>query len=119
MHLDFPYRIGGDGRTAVIEDRNRHIAHLIEQVLFTAPGERVMRPEFGSGLRELLFDGNSEALATAAEFMVQSAIQGFLKELVVIEALDIVREDSTISITLTYVVRAEDERVTQTFTREF
>lgn len=76
-----------------------------------------MRPEFGSGLRELLFDGNSEALETAADFMVQTAVQRFLSDLVTIEALEIAREDSTISITLTYVVRAEDERVTETFTR--
>lgn len=86
-------------------------------MLFTAPGERVMRPEFGSGLRELLFDGNSEALETAADFMVQTAVQRFLSDLVTIEALEIAREDSTISITLTYVVRAEDERVTETITR--
>ncbi len=53
--LDFPYRISATGRSATTGDAD-HVRDLIEQVLFTAPGERVMRPDFGSGLLALVFD---------------------------------------------------------------
>ena len=56
--LDFPYHFDGRGRTATT-GRDDHIRDLIEQVLFTAPGERVMRPDFGSGLLALVFEPNS------------------------------------------------------------
>ncbi len=118
MHLDFPYRIDGAGRTASTDDARRHVRNLIEAVLFTAPGERVNRPEFGSGLRELLFDVNSEAMASATEFMVQSAIQRYLSDLVVIESLEVERDEGRLNVTLTYALRAEEERVTEIFSRE-
>jgi len=118
MHLDYPYRITGAGTTATTAERRRHVRNLIEAVLFTAPGERVNRPEFGSGIRELLFDANSEAMANAVEFMVQSAVQRFLSELVVVEAIAVERDQGTVRITLTYALRAEEERVTETFERE-
>ncbi len=118
MHLDFPYRIDGAGRTATTEDRRRHVRNLIEAVLFTAPGERVNRPEFGSGVRELLFDVNSEAMANAAEFMVRSAVQRYLSDLVVVDALTVTRDEGELRIALSYTLRADEERVTETFVRE-
>ena len=72
--LDFPYHFDGRGRTA--DDRRAdHIRDLIEQVLFTAPGERVMRPDFGSGLLALVFEPNSTALAATTQMLVQGALQ--------------------------------------------
>ena len=117
MHLDYPYRMSGAGRTATTDDHRRHVRNLIEAVLFTAPGERVTRPEFGSGIRELRFDVNSEAMANAAEFMVQSAVQRYLSDLVVVEALEVTRDEGELRIALTYALRGEDERVTETFAR--
>ncbi len=117
MHLEYPYRIDGAGRTATTDERRRYVRNLIEAVLFTSPGERVNRPEFGSGIRELLFDTNSEAIANATEFMVQSAIQRYLSELVVIESLEVTRNEGELRITLTYAMRDEAERVTETFGR--
>ena len=52
--LDFPYDFSGLGRTATT-DRADHIRDLMEQVLFTSPGERVMRPEFGCSMWDQLF----------------------------------------------------------------
>ena len=62
--LDYPYGIDGRGRTAATSQTD-HIRDLIEQVLFTVPGERVNRPSFGSGLLQLVFAANSIELATA------------------------------------------------------
>ena len=60
MQIDHPFHVGDDGRTAStsLED---HIRDLIEQVLFTSPGERVNRPTFGSGLLKTVFAPNNDA----------------------------------------------------------
>ena len=72
--LDYPYHFDGRGRTATTDTAD-HIRDLIEQVLFTAPGERVNRPDFGSGLLRLVFAPNSDALAAATHLAVQGALQ--------------------------------------------
>ncbi len=58
--LAFPFRVGSDGPK--VSDRGRHVREQIEQVLFTNPGERVFRPEFGAGIRSLVFEPNTSAL---------------------------------------------------------
>ena len=52
--VDYPLRVDGRGRTAHTAG-DEHIRDLIEQVLFTSPNERVMRPDFGAGLLALVF----------------------------------------------------------------
>ena len=116
-HLAFPYDIDGGGRTAALQDRAAYARRLIEIVLFTAPGERVNRPEFGSGLLDLLFEPNSEAQRSATEFLIQSALQRYLSDLVAVEALETVQSGGVLEITLTYTVRGDAERRTETFTR--
>ena len=73
--LDFPYHFSGLGRTATT-DRDDHIRDLIQQVLFTAPGERVMRPDFGAGLLQLVFEPNSSTLAATTQMLVRLAQTG-------------------------------------------
>jgi uncharacterized protein len=77
MSLDYPFRIDSRGRTAQATDAD-HIRDLIEQVLFTGPGERVNRPSFGSGLLQLVFMPTSDELATATQFLIQGALQQWL-----------------------------------------
>src|SRR5207244_8154079 len=90
--LDFPYRFDGRGRTATT-DRVDHIRDLIEQVLFTAPGERVMRPDFGSGLLALVFEPNSTTLAATTQMLVQSALQQHLSHLIAVQAVEVTNDD--------------------------
>lgn len=116
--LSFPYRLHGSGRTATTEDVARHARDLIEAVLFTSPGERVNRPDFGSGLRELLFDTNSEALETAADFLIRSAIQRHLSDVLTVADLGIRRDDGVLEITLSYVLRETGETASSIFRRE-
>ena len=71
MNLDFPYHFDSHGRTAAI-DYDAHIRDLIEQVLFTAPGERVNRPDFGSGLLRLVF-GSHEGRSLVHHRIIASA----------------------------------------------
>ena len=79
--LDFPYRIDGRGRTAGT-GADDHLRDLIEQVLFTSPGERVMRPDFGCGLAQLVFEPNSVTLAATTQMLVQSSLQQHLSHLI-------------------------------------
>ena len=117
MNIDFPRQIDGRGRTAVVDDEG-HIRDLIEQVLFTSPGERLNRPTFGSGLMQLVFMPNSAELATATQFLVQGALQQWLGELIQVESVQVESEDATLRITVRYVIRRSQERRTVEFSRE-
>jgi phage baseplate assembly protein W len=116
MNLDFPYRFDSRGRTADTSDED-HIRDLIEQVLFTAPGERVNRPDFGSGLQRLVFAPNSDELAAATQFLVQGSLQQWLGDLIEVNEVDVQNEDSTLRITVQYIIRRTQQQQTAQFTR--
>ncbi|AJE85090.1 MULTISPECIES: GPW/gp25 family protein [Streptomyces] len=103
--IAFPFRVDRRGRTAHAS-REEHVRDLVEQLLFTSPGERVMRPDFGCGLLDLVFTPNSPELASALELSVQASLQRWLGELIEVEALDVECEDTTVRVLLRYVVRA-------------
>ena len=115
--IDYPFRIDGSGRTARTE-RDDHIRDLIEQVLFTSPGERVNRPTFGAGLRQLVFAPASEELATATQFLVQGALQQWLGELVQVEDVGVEAQDNVLVVTVQYVVRRNQQRQVARFARQ-
>src|SRR6266699_1769563 len=98
MDLDFPVQFDGRGRTAEA-DTDAHMRDLIEQGLFTAPGERVTRPTFGSGLLRLVFAPNSDELAAAIQFLVQGALQHWLGDLIQINEVQVEGIDSTLRVT--------------------
>ena len=102
----FPLGFDGRGRTA-LADRDRHVRDLIEQVLFTAPGERVMRPTFGSGLLQLPFQPNGETLAATTEFLVRGSLQQWLGDVIDVAAVTVERDDATLRIGVRYVVRSD------------
>jgi phage baseplate assembly protein W len=74
MNVDYPYRFDGRGRTATTT-HDEHVRDMIEQLLFTTPGERVMRPDFGSGLMQLVFAPVDDELASATQLLVHGALQ--------------------------------------------
>ena len=116
MNVDYPYRIDGRGRTA-ITDEDDYIRDLIEQVLFTVPGERLNRPDFGCGLLQLVFAPNSNELAAAMQFTVGAALQQWLGDLVQIQEVRVDADDATLNASVAYVVsRTQQQRVAQ-FTR--
>jgi phage baseplate assembly protein W len=117
VNIDFPYRIDARGRTAEAT-HDAHVRDLIEQLLLTAPGERVNRPTFGSGLLDLVFDPNGEALAAATEHAVQGALQLHLRELIVVEGVDVAAREAELAVTVRYVLRSTQERRVAVVTRE-
>ena len=117
MNLDFPFHVDGRRRTARTDD-NEHIRDLIEQVLFTAPGERVNRPTFGCGLMRLVFAPNSSELAAATQFLVHGALQQWLADVIQVEDVTVEAQVSALVVSVVYMVRRTHERQTSTFARK-
>jgi phage baseplate assembly protein W len=101
-----------------VEEEEQHVRQLIEQVLFTIQGERVNRPTFGTNINQLVFAPNSDELATATQFLVQGALQQWLGDLINVESVKVESEESTLRVSIEYSIRRNQERRTQTFTRE-
>lgn len=116
LNVGFPYRFDGRGRTAQTNEPD-HIRDLIEQVLFTAPGERVNRPDFGCGLLQLVFAPNSSELATATQFLVQGALQQSLGDVINLTDVAVSQEDSTLTVTVQYTIRDTQQQVVAQFVR--
>jgi hypothetical protein len=117
MSVDFPYHFDARRRTA-LTDPDDHLRDLIEQVLFTAPGERVMRPGLGCGLLELVFEPAGGELVATTQHLVQTALQQWLGNLIAAESVDVAHVDGTLTVTISYVVLRTREHATATFSRE-
>jgi phage baseplate assembly protein W len=116
VNVSFPYRFDGRGRTAQSNEPD-HIRDLIEQVLFTAPGERVNRPDFGCGLLQLVFAPNSNELATATQFLVQGALQQSLGDIINLTGVVVSQSDNTLTVTVQYTIRDTQQQVVAQFVR--
>lgn len=116
MNIDFPYQFEGRGRTSTTDDED-HITDMIEQLLFTSPGERVNRPDFGSGLLGMVFEPNSPELAATLEFGMQAAVQRELSDLIELQALEVTSEEANLRVMVQYVVRHTGEQRTETIER--
>jgi uncharacterized protein len=114
--LDYPLHFDSRGRTAETDD-DAHIRDMIEQVLFTAPGERINRPSFGSGLMQLVFAPNSDTLAATTQFLVQGALQQWLGDLIVVEAVEVEADDGALRVAIQYLIRRTQTRQTAQFSR--
>ncbi len=116
MNLDFPFHFDGRGRTAATDDDD-HIRDMIEQLLFTNPGERVNRPDFGSGLLQMVFAPNSPELAAALKFTMQAALLKWLGDVIQIQGLEVSSEEAILRVQLQYIVRRTGEQRTDTIVR--
>src|SRR5262249_37079241 len=116
MQFAYPFHLDGRGRSADA-DQETHIRQLIEQVLLTAPGERVNRPTFGSGLMQLLFTPNSDEGAAATQFLAQGALQQWLGDLIEVEAVQVETNEATLHVMVQYVIRRTQQRQVAHFTQ--
>src|SRR5690242_15674031 len=116
MNIDYPFHFDLRGRTATT-GADDHIRDMIEQFLFTNPGERVNRPDFGSGLLRMIFAPNSPELAAVLQLTIQAGLQRWLGDLIEVQALDVTSEDATVRVNLQYVVRRTNAVQTATFMR--
>jgi phage baseplate assembly protein W len=113
MQIGFPFRIDGRGRTAEAAP-DEHVRDLVEQLLFTSAGERVNRPTLGTGLMALVHEPKRDDLAAATQLLVQGALQQWLGDVLELEAIEAVGEESALRVTVRYRVRATGERHEET-----
>jgi phage baseplate assembly protein W len=111
MDIAFPLGVDSQGRVRSA-DYPEHISQLIEQLLFTEPGERVNRPDLGCGLMALAIMPNSDEVALATQALVQNALQQWLADLINVEAVQVDSDGETLRIGIQYVIRQTQQRQT-------
>jgi phage baseplate assembly protein W len=116
MNIAYPFQFDKRGRTAAASDSD-HIRDMIEELLFTSPGERVNRPDFGSGLLQMVFSPNRIEVAATLQYTIQAALQRWLGDVIQLQAVDVTAVDSTLSVSVAYVIRQTGQTVLDTFTR--
>src|SRR5260370_27671524 len=116
MNLYSLFRLQVSGRTATTSDAD-HIRELIEQVLFTAPGERINRPTFGSSALQLVFAPASDALAAAVQLTIQGAVQQTLGDIIQVTNVEATAEDTTLPVNISYLIRSTQQQHQAEFTR--
>jgi phage baseplate assembly protein W len=117
MNVGFPFHLDSRGRVASPQ-HEPHVRQLIEQLLFTVPGERVNRPRLGTGILELIFASTSGEQVTATEYLVQGALQQWLGELIELESVQVTAEDAVLTVQVKYKVRRSGTRETATFEQQ-
>jgi len=116
-NIDFPFGPDRRGRTAATSDED-HIRDLIEQVLFTTPGERVNRPDFGCGLLQLVFAPNSIELAATTQYIVQGALQQWLGDLIQVNAVAVENRDAILHVQVNFTIRRTQQTHATQFQRQ-
>jgi phage baseplate assembly protein W len=119
VFFEFPFSIDATGKSATTKTYEEHIKNLIEQTLFTSPGERVNRPNFGCGLQQVIFEPNSEIISISMNTLVQSSLNMWLNHLILVDSVEITPNDSLLEVTVKYtILRTLDTRVSN-FKREY
>lgn len=116
VNIDFPYRIAADGRTVSTDDAD-HVRDMIEIVLFTHPGERVMRPDFGTGLLQYVFAPNSPELAATLQVTLQASLSRWLGDLIDLREATVECVEAELRVSVSYVLRSTGEIRQDSFTR--
>ncbi len=116
MALNQPYGFDSTGRTAQC-DPAEHVRQSIETLLFTRPGERVNRPDLGSGLFQLVFAPNSGELAAATQLLIQSALQRYLGGSAQILAVEVAAEEEVLTVGVRFLPAQSSQPVVATFVR--
>jgi|ERR1700757_1042868 len=116
MNIDFPFHFDNRGRTAATDDDD-HIRDMIEEFLFTNLGERVNRPDFGSGLLQLVFAPNSPELAATLQVTIQAGLQRWLGDVIVVQNVEVISEDAELRVLVQYIVKRTGEQRSETFAK--
>ena len=102
-HLDFPLHFDSRGETARVGPDD-YVRDLIRLVLFTNPGERVNRPDFGCGLKRAVFGANNEIVASTTRFLIQASLQRWLERVIEVRRVDVEHRDAQLEVTVVYTV---------------
>jgi Bacteriophage baseplate protein W len=113
-YLDTPFHLDGAGRAATTKEED-HVRDMIHAVLFTSPGERVNRPDFGCGLKTLVFAPASDALAATTKVLVKGSLQKWLEDEIEVEDVEVQAEEAELVVTVVYRLREDGERRVERF----
>jgi phage baseplate assembly protein W len=116
MQIAFPLQIERAGQIATAGDDD-HVRQMIEQVLFTNPGERVNRPDFGCGIYGMIFEPANGEMLAVTQALVRGNLVKWLGDVIHLEDLDVEARDEDLVITITYVVLRTLQRATASFRR--
>lgn len=114
MEIDYPLHFDTLGRTA-LTSASDHVRDMIEQLLFTNAGERVNRPDFGSGLLHAVFAPNSPELAAALQYTTRAALQRWLGDVIDVQAMEVSADEATLRVVVQYVIKQTGERRSDSF----
>jgi phage baseplate assembly protein W len=101
---------GGLGRLAAEADYAEHVDDLVRQVLLTAPGERINRPDFGCGIKRMVFAPNSNVTASLTRVAIYEALNRWLSSVLVVSDVRVQAVDERLDIHLIYTLKARQER---------
>lgn len=102
-YLRYPFTIGHDGKIDITNEED-HIRDMIEQCLFTSPGERVDLLEFGCGLRDIIFSPNSEILAAITRITVTTTLQKWLGTIIRVNDVQVTSIEEKLHINISYTI---------------
>jgi hypothetical protein len=114
--LFVPFQIGELGAPRAA-GRVTAVRQMIEQLLFTLPGERVNRQDFGCGVQRLVFTGASEETAVATEYVIRVGLSRFLADVLTVDAVRVTVQDVTLVIDILYTLVETGEELAETFRR--
>ncbi|TXE07856.1 GPW/gp25 family protein [Gelidibacter salicanalis] len=114
MTIKYPYQFNKLGRTAT-SDEDLHIKDMIYQLLFTNPGERVNRPNFGCGLLQAVFEPNNNEMAATTQYLVQGALNQWLSHLIQVNEVFISTIDSSLEVKVNYTLLRNKKNQTIVF----
>ncbi len=100
----------GLGRLSVEDDYAEHVEQMIKQVLFTNPGERINRPDFGCGIRRMVFAPNSDVTASLAQVSVYQALDKWLGSVIDVSRVEVEAREEILKIKIAYILRVRQER---------
>jgi len=118
MQFKYPFQIDKTGKTAILLDDKAHIEQMVEQVLFTIPGERVNRPTFGTGINQLIFAPLRDEMYSAIQVLIQGALQQWLGDLIVLNSVEVNNQDSMLQVQIQYLIKKTNQIQIVQFSRK-
>jgi phage baseplate assembly protein W len=98
------------GKLAEERDYARHVEQMMMQVLLTAPGERINRPDFGCGVKRMVFAPNSRVTASLAQVTIYEGLSRWLGSVITVDNVKVEAREETLDILIAYVLKARQER---------
>lgn len=116
MYKKFPFQFNLYGHISSTT-YDLHIQEMLEQILFTSPGERVNRPDFGCGVELMVFGSTSPEILSVKQTQINSQIQKWLGHLIQVLEVKITTNENRVEILIRYMIYQNQQETTQVFSR--